>query len=308
MSILIVSTNRDPQKWRNTLMSKNESLDIQIYPDIDRPEDVEFAISWKHPEGLYKDFPNLKVIASMGAGVNHILKDKDLPKQVRVTRIVDEQLTEDMSQFVLLNCLAVSRNFFTHLQDQSAKLWNTKPYQTPKNTSVGIMGYGVLGQEAGKVLKKNGFEVIGYANSSKTVDGIRVYGEKEQDDFLNKTQILVCLLPVTKLTTGILNLNLFRKLKNKAYLINVARGEHLNEGDLLKAIDQDIISGASLDVFREEPLPSSHPFWEHPQIQITPHIASMTDPESVANQLLDNYERMKNGKALLNEVNTAKGY
>jgi glyoxylate/hydroxypyruvate reductase A len=308
MSILIVSTNRDPQKWRDTLMSKNESLDIQIYPDIDRPKDVEFAISWKHPEGLYKDFPNLKVIASMGAGVNHILKDKDLPKQVRVTRIVDEQLTEDMSQFVLLNCLVVSRNFFTHLQDQSAKLWNTKPYQTPKNTSVGIMGYGVLGQEAGKVLKKNGFEVIGYANSSKTVDGIRVYGEKEQDEFLNKTQILVCLLPVTELTTGILNLDLFRKLKNKAYLINVARGEHLNEDDLLKAIDQDIISGASLDVFREEPLPRSHPFWEHPQIQITPHIASMTDPESVANQLLDNYERMKNGKALLNEVNTAKGY
>jgi len=115
-------------------------------------------------------------------------------------------------------------------------------------------------------------------------------------------------LPVTELTTGILNLDLFRKLKNKAYLINVARGEHLNEDDLLKAIDQDIISGASLDVFREEPLPRSHPFWEHPQIQITPHIASMTDPESVANQLLDNYERMKNGKALLNEVNTAKGY
>jgi glyoxylate/hydroxypyruvate reductase A len=289
-------------------MSKNESLDIQIYPDIDRPEDIEFAISWKHPEDLYKDFPNLKVIASMGAGVNHILKDKDLPEQVRVTRIVDEQLTEDMSQFVLLNCLAVSRNLFTHLQDQSDKHWNTKPYQTQKNTSVGIMGYGVLGQEAGKVLKKNGFEVVGYANSSKTVDGIRVYGEKEQEEFLNNTQILVCLLPVTELTTGILNLDLFRKLKNKAYLINVARGEHLNEDDLLKAIDQDIISGASLDVFREEPLPSSHPFWEHPQIQITPHIASMTDPESVANQLLDNYERMKNGKALLNEVNTAKGY
>jgi glyoxylate/hydroxypyruvate reductase A len=308
MSILIVSTTRDPQKWRRTLMSKNESLDIQIYPDIDRPEDVEFAISWKHPEGLYNDFPNLKVIASMGAGVNHILKDKDLPEQVRVTRIVDVQLTEDMSQFVLLNCLAVSRNLFTHLQDQSVKLWNTKPYQIPKHTSVGIMGYGVLGQEAGKVLKKNGFEVIGYANSSKIVEGIRVYGEKEQDEFLNNTQILVCLLPVTELTTGILNLDLFRKLKNKAYLINVARGEHLNEDDLLKAIDQDIITGASLDVFREEPLPSSHPFWEHPQIQITPHIASMTDPESVANQLLDNYKRMKNGKALLNEVNTAKGY
>ena len=308
MSILIVSTNRDSKKWRDTLMSKNESFDIQIYPDIDHPEDVEFSISWKHPEGLYNDFLNLKVIASMGAGVDHILRDKDLPDKVKITRIVDEQLTEDMSQFVLLNCLAVSRNFFKHLQDQPAKLWNTKSYQTSKNTSVGIMGYGVLGQEAGKVLKKNGFEVIGYANTPKLVDGIRVYGEKEQEEFLNKTQILVCLLPLTQHTKGILNLDLFRKLKDKAYLINVARGEHLNEDELLKAIDENIICGASLDVFREEPLPSSHPFWEYSQIQITPHIASITDPKSVENQLLDNYARMKNGKALLNEVDIAKGY
>lgn len=308
MSILLVSTTRNPDKWASTLKEKNKSLDIQIYPDVERPEDVEFAISWKHPEGLYKDFPNLKVIASMGAGVNHILKDDELPEGVKVTRIVDDQLTKDMSQFVLLQCLAVSRNLFIHLQDQSNKNWKPKSYQTPEKTSVGIMGYGVLGQEAGKVLKANGFDVIGYANSSKTVDGIQVYGADRLDDFLSKTQILVCLLPVTSETKGILDMDVFKKLKEKAYLINVARGEHLVEADLISAVDKDIIEGASLDVFQEEPLPETHPFWNHPKIQITPHVASMTDPESVANQLLENYKRMQNGDSLMNEVDVSKGY
>ncbi|MBZ9651942.1 2-hydroxyacid dehydrogenase [Psychroflexus montanilacus] len=308
MSILLVSTSRDPKQWAASLKEKNDALDIQIYPDVDRPEDVEFAISWKHPEGLYQEYPNLKVIASMGAGVNHILKDEQLPKYVKVTRIVDDQLTKDMSQFVLLQCLAVSRNLFKHLNDQSSKSWNTKPYQTPEKTSVGIMGFGVLGQAAGKVLKSNGFDVIGYANSSKTVDGIEVYGSDQQDEFLKNTQILVCLLPVTSETKGVLNLRLFEKLKQDAYLINVARGEHLVEEDLIRAIDQGALRGASLDVFQQEPLPESHPFWSHENIQITPHIASMTDPESVANQLLENYRRMKNGESLMNEVNVDKGY
>lgn len=308
MSIVLVSTARASGKWVSTLKEKNKSLNIQIYPNVDRPEDIEFAISWKHPEGLYQNYPNLKVIASMGAGVNHILKDKNLPEGVKVTRIVDDQLTKDMSQFVLLQCLAVSRNLFHHLQDQKSKIWNVKSYQTPQKTSIGVMGYGVLGQATGKLLKANGFEVCGYANSSKTVDGIKVYGAEEQDAFLKNTQILVCLLPQTSKTKGILNLELFKKLKEDAYLINVARGEHLVETDLILAIDQGILKGASLDVFHEEPLPESHPFWNDNKIQITPHIASMTDPESVASQLLENYKRMQNYEALMNEVDVSRGY
>ena len=308
MSILIVSTARASAKWVSTLKEKNAALDIQVYPDVERPEDVEFAISWKHPEGVFQNYPNLKVIASMGAGVNHILKDDDLPEGVKVTRIVDDQLTKDMSHFVLLQCLAVSRNLFQHLQDQATKTWKVKSYLTPENTKVGIMGYGVLGQAAGQVLKANGFEVCGYANSSKTVDGITVYGADELDSFLKHIQILVCLLPVTPDTKGMLTLELFRKLKPNAYLINVARGEHLIEKDLITAIDKGIVKGASLDVFQEEPLPEPHPFWNHPKIQITPHIASMTDPDSVANQLLENYRRMQNGESLMNEVDESKGY
>lgn len=308
MSIVLVSTARASEKWVTTLKKRNASLDIQVYPDVQRPEDIEFAISWKHPEGLYKNYPNLKVIASMGAGVNHILKDKDLPKGVKVTRIVDDQLTKDMSHFVLLQCLAVSRNLFHHHQDQDSKTWKVKSYQTPQQTSVGIMGYGVLGQAAGKLLKANGFEVCGYANSSKTVDSIKVYGADERDEFLENTQILVCLLPVTSETVGVLNLELFKKLKENGYLINVARGEHLNEEDLITALDQGVLKGASLDVFQEEPLPESHPFWNHKNIQITPHIASMTDPESVASQLLENYKRMQNDESLLNEVDVSRGY
>jgi glyoxylate/hydroxypyruvate reductase A len=308
MSILIVSTARASEHWVKTLREKNKSLDIQVYPKVERPEDVEFAISWKHPEGIYQNYPNLKVIASMGAGVNHILKDENLPKQLKVTRIVDEQLTKDMAQFVLLQCLAFSRNLFTHLRDQTSKTWEVKTYQIPEKTNVGVMGYGVLGQEAGKVLKANGFNVVGYANSSKTIDGIKVYGADELSEFLKQTQVLVCLLPVTSKTKGILNLDVFQNLKDEAYLINVARGEHLNEEDLITAVDQGLLKGASLDVFLTEPLPEAHAFWSHPQIQITPHIASMTDPESVAKQLLGNYERMKKGESLINEVDVSKEY
>ncbi|MFN2260865.1 MAG: 2-hydroxyacid dehydrogenase [Psychroflexus sp.] len=308
MSILIVSQNRDPQSWVDTLKSKNPDLDIQVYPEVERPDEVEFAISWKHPEGIYQNYPNLKVIASMGAGVNHILKDKDLPKNIKVTRIVDEQLTKDMSDFVLLQSLAATRNLFKHFHDQQHKNWEVMNYQTPENTTVGIMGYGNLGQAAGEKLQKDGFNVIGFANSSKEINGISVYGKDDIDKFLNQTDVLVCLLPVTSATKGILNLDLFKKLKSKAYLINVARGEHLVEDDLVKAINEGFLSGASLDVFQEEPLPETHEFWAHPQIQVTPHIASMTDPNSVAEQLLTNYKNMKSGDDLIHQVDVEKGY
>lgn len=308
MSILIVSQNRDPQSWVETLKSKNSDLDIQVYPDVERPDEVEFAISWKHPESIYQNYPNLKVIASMGAGVNHILKDDNLPKDVKVTRIVDEQLTKDMSDFVLLQCLAATRNLFKHWQDQKSKIWDVKSYQTPENTTVGVMGYGNLGQAAGEKLHKNRFKVIGFANSSKEINGISVYGKANIDDFLSQTDILVCLLPVTSATKGILNQNLFKKLKPNAYIINVARGEHLVDEDLISAIDEGILSGASLDVFQDEPLPESHQFWSHSKIQVTPHIASMTDPNSVAEQLLTNFENMKSGEDLIHEVDVEKGY
>ena len=308
MSILIVSTARASASWVSTLKEKDPSLDIQVYPDVERPEDVEFAISWKHPEGIYQNYPHLKVIASMGAGVNHILKDKHLPKEIKVTRIVDEQLTKDMSYFVLLQCLAVTRNLFHHLSDQESKTWKVKSYQTPEETKVGIMGYGVLGQAAGRVLKSNGFDVCGYANSSKIIDGVTIYGANELDNFLKNTQILVCLLPVTSETKGVLDIELFKKLNKNSYLINVARGEHLVEDDLILALEQDILAGASLDVFQKEPLPENHPFWNHPNIQITPHIASMTDPESVASQLLENYKRMQSDESLMNEVDVQKEY
>ncbi|WP_127844385.1 2-hydroxyacid dehydrogenase [Psychroflexus aestuariivivens] len=308
MSILIVSQNRNPKSWVDTLKSKNQDLDIQVYPEVDRPDDVEFAISWKHPEGIYQNYPNLKVIASMGAGVNHILKDDNLPKGVKITRIVDEQLTKDMSDFVLLQCLAVTRNLFLHWQNQQKSNWKLKSYQTPEKTTVGIMGYGNLGQAAGEKLHKNEFKVIGYANSSKTINEISVYGKQNMDEFLTQTDILVCLLPVTSETKGVLNFDLFKKLKPNAYLVNVARGEHLVENDLIKAINEGFLSGASLDVFQEEPLPESHKFWEHSQIQVTPHIASMTDPNSVAEQLLTNFEKMKSGEDLIHEVDVDKGY
>ncbi|MGB5458884.1 MAG: NAD(P)-dependent oxidoreductase, partial [Eudoraea sp.] len=174
---------------------------------------------------------------------------------------------------------------------------------------VGIMGMGALGEKLAEDLIKNRFKVIGWATSPKIIPGVKVYtGDKEKNTFLSRSNILVCLLPLTRETTGILNSKLFKELPKQSYVINVARGGHLVDEDLLEYINNGHLAGAGLDVFHEEPLSVEHPFWTHPKIHITPHIASVSDIESVIPQLLENYGRLKEGLPLNNIVNREKGY
>jgi glyoxylate/hydroxypyruvate reductase A len=171
------------------------------------------------------------------------------------------------------------------------------------------MGFGVLGEDAAGKFRNLGFQVRGWANSPKNIDGIKIFVDKaEFNDFLSKSDILICLLPLTSATVNILNRETFKQLPDGAFIINVARGEHLVEEDLLEAIDEGKLSGACLDVFREEPLPKDHIFWHHPKVTVTPHVASITSPESVAPQIIENYRRLKEGQSLLNVVSREKGY
>ena len=178
-----------------------------------------------------------------------------------------------------------------------------------KDTRVGILGLGTLGQAVAADMLKLGFRVQGWARSSKEIPGIAVYsGKKQLNTFLEKTSILVCLLPLTVETEGILNKALFLQLPKGAYIINVARGGHLNVQDLIQALDTKHLSGASLDVFHSEPLPQDHNLWQHPKVHITPHVASVSDPQAVVPQIMENYRRLKEGKNLLNRVSSRKGY
>ncbi len=242
----------------------------------------------------------------MGAGVDHITSDPDIPEHIKITRVIDEDLSTDMSAFVLGLILNHLRNISWH---HANKKWEPKQYKRISDVQVGIMGLGVLGTAVAQTLKQNGFKVSGWANSSRELEDIQTYSGADQlEDFLGQTSILVNLLPLTPQTENILNKGLFQKLSQGAYVINVARGEHLNEHDLLEMIDSGHLSGASLDVFRKEPLPEEHPFWRHPKIQITPHIASITNPKSVVPQIIENYERMTEEEELMNVVERQKGY
>ena len=306
MSILLICTGRDPKVWVDAIKAEKPNVELYVYPEPHDPNEIDYAVTWKHPKGIFNNYSNIEVIASIGAGVDHIISDPEIPKNALITRVIDDQLTKDMSTFVLSLVLDKMRNISLH---HAAKKWDPLPYQTLEEEQIGIMGLGVLGNAAALTLAKNGFKVSGWSNSKKQIKGVNTYnGEKGLNDFLKNTSILICLLPLTSETENILNKELFEKLPKGAYLINIARGQHLVEQDLLEMLDKQHLSGASLDVFRTEPLPEEHPFWQHPKVHVTPHIASVTDPEKVVRQLMENYERLQNKKPLKNVVDLKKEY
>ncbi|MCM4157765.1 glyoxylate/hydroxypyruvate reductase A [Gramella sp. AN32] len=309
MSLLIVCPGRDPGTWIRELKREDSSVEIERFDEDHKKEEVEFILSWNHPRGIFQDYPNLKVIASMGAGVDHIISDPDIPENIKITKVIDDSLEGDMSNFVLMQCLNYLRNTYRFYRNQQKHTWDKRMYRRPENTIVGILGMGILGQVVGEKLFNNGFKVQGWSASEKDLENIKTYaGDSNLNQFLKNSAILICLLPLTSETENFLNREVFQKLPKGAYLINVARGGHLNEDDLIEFLDNEHLAGAALDVFKTEPLPEDHVFWEHSKIHITSHVASITHPESIVPQILENYQRMKTGKKLKHTIDRDKGY
>ncbi len=309
MALLIIARNGKQETWARHLRAADPELDIRVWPETGRPDEVKFALCWQHPPGELKKYPNLKCIASMGAGVDHILADPELPAGVPVTRVVEPSMAQSMSEYVVLAVLSHCRNLKPHLDDQQQRKWNPRIPLLVREVEVGIMGLGQLGSDAACKLHALGFPVRGWSRSEKSVPRVRSFaGQADFQEFLAGSRVLVCLLPLTPATRGILNRSTFAGLPGGAYLVNAARGEHLVEQDLLEALAEGRLAGACLDVFREEPLPAEHPFWRHPKIVVTPHISSLTYAESVAPQIAANYRRLQTGEPLLNLVDRARGY
>lgn len=310
MSIAIIIPDRDNSglKARLQTLLPVGTL-VETYPEIADPEAVEMAIVWKHPHGCLRQFPNLKLIQSYGAGVEHLLRDQTLPSGIPITRIVDTNLTKGMERYVAMAVLAIHKRLDFYLQKQREKIWET-PEPVELQLRVGILGLGELGAACAVYLREMGFEVSGYSHSKKEIPGItcRSAEELSVEAFAASVNVLVCLLPLTPQTEGILNYRLFQGMPRGAYLINAARGGHLVEVDLLRAMKEGIIAGAFLDVFHQEPLPPEHPFWTQNNIFITPHSASVTNPDGAAALTAENYRRMKNGLPLLHLVKKEKGY
>jgi len=309
VSIVFVCPNRDMSDWLAALHSIDPNLNIEVWPQIRDLKDVQFVVSWDQPPHVLNQFPRLKCISSIGAGVEHLLNDSTRPVGIPLVRLVDDDLKQSMAEYVMLGVLEHFRRFPDYRRQQEQAIWELQQIPHISQLGIGIMGFGEIGQYVAGKLSDFGFQVHGWNRSRKRTGHIKVYsGRDELGKFLKNTDILVCLLPLTPETENILNAQNFSQLPSGAYLINAGRGGHLVEDDLLSALDSGQLSGALLDVFTEEPLPKQHPIWFHGKITITPHIASVTNPESASAQIVENYHRVLSNEPLLNLVDVDRGY
>ncbi len=307
MSLLVLIGDRDPQPFVDRLFAADSELPIQVWPELQDPDSVRLAVTWAHPPGVLRRCPNLEVVASLGAGIDHLVADPDLPKQVSVTRVVCDHLGSEMEQYLVATVFNQNQSRDAYGRDKSVARWS--PQARPQDPRIGILGLGELGMRVANSFAHFGLNTSGWSRSPKTMPSISCYhGEAGLATMLRQLDYLINLLPLTPKTENILAMPLFRQLKPGCFLINVARGRHLVEQDLLEALDQGMLSGACLDVFRDEPLPTTHPFWKDPRIAITPHVAARTSPDSAARQVAANYRRLERGEELLYLVDANRGY
>ena len=296
-------------RWKDALYQRVPGLDIVTFPFVGDPSDIEVVVAWEPPKGMLASMPSLKLVISTGAGVDHILGDPSYPRDVPLVRMVDPGLTQGMVEYVVMSTLLCSRKMHRVFAAHARKVWEPDSAPLAHEWTVGVMGLGVLGRACAGPLKGMGFNVIGWSRTPKDYDGVQTFdGLDGLEKFLNRTQILICLLPLTPETHGVLGRGTFNRLPSGAAVINVGRGAHLVEEDLIAALDKGKIEVAVLDVFNEEPLPVDNPLWDHPRVFITPHIASVTTPETAVVAVADAVEELRKGLPFSNLVDMNLGY
>lgn len=308
MAVVLLGDIDSPTDWIHELTKTLSETEILLESELQDVSRIEAALTWMHPLGSLRQFPNLNVIISTGAGVDHILRDPQLP-DVPIVRIVDPSMTMQMSEYVILAVLQFQRRSLNYQTLQTLNRWEYLPAKPANSCPIGILGLGVLGTDTAQKLSTLGFPIRGWSRTPKSIPGVDCFsGWTTLPEFLSGCQVLVCLLPLTPETDSILNGETFMALPQGAYLINSARGQHLVEADLLAALDSGQLAGAQLDVFRTEPLPMEHPFWAHPKITMTPHIAARTVPATAAVQVAEAVCRSRAGMSLEHVVQRDRGY
>jgi len=306
--------NWSPQRWKNRFDEVCAGRRVLQLPNaVFAPAEVHYAAVWKPHPGELAAFPNLRVIFNLGAGVDALMADKSLP-DVPLVRVAVNDLTERMTEYVVLHVLMHHRQELYLRESQRAKRWAPKSQWAAGAVSVGVMGLGTLGADAADALRRIGFRVAGWSRSPRQIEGIACFdGAQGLEPFLRRTDILVCLLPLTPDTRHVLNRDLFTKLNRDSplgapVLINAGRGGLQNEADILQCLDDGTLGGASLDVYATEPLPSGSRFWTHPKVVLTPHNAADTDPDEISKYVAQQIERFEAGDALENVVDRKRGY
>ncbi len=314
MTLLVAITVWDAAPWLDRFRRLLPDRSVVSTDDVHDPAAVRYAASWKHRPGSLSGLPGLEAIFSLGAGVDHLVSDPALPA-VPVLRVVDDDLTERMSEYVVLHCLMHLRRGWLYADRQARGVWEDERDQpAARDVRVGIMGLGVLGRDAAAKLRVMGFDVAGWSRSRRDLPGIRTFaGEGELDAFLGRTDILVCLVPLTPETRGILDRSLFARLARDGrlggpILVNAGRGGLQVEADILAALGDGTLAGATLDVFVTEPLPEASPLWTHPAVHVTPHNAAMSDPDAIASAIAAQIRRHEAGEPFRHAVDLGRGY
>lgn len=306
LSVLISPGNWDPKPWVKGLSGSDLIEEVHVWPTEASLDKVGLLLVWQPlPAGVVSKLPNLKFLSSMGAGVDHLLGDDQIPDGLPVMRIVDKYLAIDMTNYVLMSLMIHQRSYHQLIENQKRNTWDRLSY---RKTKVGVLGLGALGSHLARQLVSSGFDVYGFSRNPKEIEGVKSYAGNDLEAFLAQPEVLVNLLPLNDYTRDILDYAFFARMQRGAYLINVARGGHLVEEDLIRALDEGLLKGATLDVFRQEPLPKEHPFWSRKDIIITPHVASVTTPDSAINLVLENCANFLTGKPLNYLVDLQRQY
>jgi len=313
-AILVAVDGPHAAQWLRLFREQPGGRRVYAWPDAPGdPADIGYACVWRPPAGLLSTFPNLRMIVNLGAGADHLLADPRLP-DVPIVRAAHPDLSMRVTEYVVLHTLRHHRRQSLYDAQQRERVWRVHPQPAASEVGVGVMGLGVIGSEAARVLARIGFQVAGWSTRVKQIEGIEVFhGVHGLDPFLERTEILICLLPLTDVTHGILNASLLIKLKRDgaaggAFLINVGRGGLQIDADILSALDDDTLAGATLDVFPQEPLPPDSPMWSHPKVTVTPHNAGDILPAFLVADVMQQITRLERGEPLLNVVDRKRGY
>jgi glyoxylate/hydroxypyruvate reductase A len=308
-ALIFVSEYSDKPGWQRQLENHLPEVETRFWPDVGRKEDIVAALVWKHPHGVLQLFPNLKIIVNLGAGVNFILADPELPAGVPIVRLVDLGLTRRITEYAALHTLALHRRVPDLAEAQRAATWRYIHPLDPGTCCVGVMGLGNLGKSVIAELHHIGFRCAGWSRTPKLLPDVACFhGPDGLIEFLPRCNIMICLLPGTPATDNLIDSRVLNLLPKGSAFINLGRGSIVVDDNLIAALDSDHIHHAVLDVFRTEPLPSEHPFWRHPKITITPHNSSATDPNTAAQQVAENIRRVLAGNRPFNLVDTSIGY
>lgn len=294
--------------WRESLSSRLPAFEINELLGADGAAS-DVALVWAPPRNAFAACTKLRGIIMQGQGVDHMMRDDTVPRDIPLVRLVDPDMADALSHWAILNALDFWRDGAAYRAQEDVRRWQSLPQRPATGAKVGVLGVGAIGTVIAQRFAALGFEVRGFARTPKRIDGVEVFvGSGALDDFAEGLDILVSVLPLTPETTGIMNAALFERLAPGAFIINGGRGPQVNDDDLLAALDSGRLGGAALDVFAVEPLPDDHVFWSHPKVRVWPHVAAQTNAISAADQVARAITAMMAGEDPANRVDWARGY